>query len=129
MLKQRRDEYKVAAVQVKRTGDVQQAISFMKIGKQFDLVIKAVEEDQEVDLSNMPGPPVIAQPGSSGTNHEITAEEHKEIPAAPREEVEVQNNEEETEIKLIDPDNFLDGLIQRMNVYKQQEKNAQDEGK
>lgn len=127
MLKQRRDEYRIAAVKVKKTGDVQQAVALMKIGKQFDLVIKAVEDGQNVDLSNIPGPPVISEAGTSRTI--------PEPPPPQREENEVQNApdeepvaEPEPEPGLINPENFLDGLIQRLDVYKKQEENAKAEG-
>lgn len=63
ILTQRRDEYKLAAVKLKRSGDVPTAITYMKIAKQFDGVIKAVENGEQVDLRQMPGSPTVDGPG------------------------------------------------------------------
>ncbi|KAG5864749.1 hypothetical protein JTB14_022624 [Gonioctena quinquepunctata] len=57
MLRERQKEYKIAALKAKKAGDAKTAIEFVKIAKQFDAVIEAVQNGQEVDLSQMPGPP------------------------------------------------------------------------
>lgn len=53
----RQQEYKAAALQSKRSGDTAMALQFLKVVKQFDVVIKMCEDGQEVDLSDMPPPP------------------------------------------------------------------------
>ncbi|XP_013118274.1 coiled-coil and C2 domain-containing protein 1-like isoform X2 [Stomoxys calcitrans] len=53
----RQQEYKAAALQSKRSGDTAMALQFLKVVKQFDIVIKMCEDGQEVDLSDMPPPP------------------------------------------------------------------------
>lgn len=53
----RQKEYKIAALQAKKSGDTETALGFIKIAKIFDQVIQAVKEGQAVDLSDMPGPP------------------------------------------------------------------------
>lgn len=53
----RQKEYKIAALQAKKSGDTETALGFIKIAKIFDQVIQAVKDGQAVDLSDMPGSP------------------------------------------------------------------------
>lgn len=62
MLNGRKNEYKMAALAAKKSGDQATAITYIKVSKQFDAVIAAVEAGQPVDLSGMPGPPSTSQP-------------------------------------------------------------------
>lgn len=119
----RKDEYKLAALKAKKSGDTQMAIKFMKIGKQFDLVIKAIEEGKEVDLSNMPGSPEEVTPGTSGVKIEQN-EVQKQSDDSPQ----VEEETSQEEVQLINPPTLLEGLQQRMDVYKQQVEKAQQEG-
>lgn len=57
MLNKRRDEYKMAALKAKKLNDKTTAINYIKVAKQFEAVISAVESGQPLDLSLMPGPP------------------------------------------------------------------------
>lgn len=121
ILTQRRDEYKLAAVKLKRSGDIPTAVTYMKIAKQFDVVIKAVENCEEVDLSQMPGPPTF----------EVKPED---VAGAGKQENEVQNTveggeaEEEVEEELITAGSVGEALEQRLQVYKKQEETAKAEG-
>ncbi|XP_064548608.1 coiled-coil and C2 domain-containing protein 1-like isoform X1 [Drosophila montana] len=56
-MRSRQNEYKAAAVQAKRSGDTAAALQFLRVVKQFDVVVKMCEDGQEVDLSDMPPPP------------------------------------------------------------------------
>ncbi|KAH8279885.1 hypothetical protein KR054_009470 [Drosophila jambulina] len=56
-MRSRQNEYKAAALQSKRGGDTATALQFLKVVKQFDVVVKMCEDGQEVDLSDMPPPP------------------------------------------------------------------------
>ncbi|KAH8412356.1 hypothetical protein KR009_001461 [Drosophila setifemur] len=56
-MRTRQNEYKAAALQSKRSGDTATALQFLKVVKQFDVVVKMCEDGQEVDLSDMPPPP------------------------------------------------------------------------
>lgn len=125
LLNDRKNEYKSAALKAKKTGDTQTAIKYMKVGKQFEMVIKAIEEGKDVDLSSMPGPPEEIQPGTSGVSESKVEENEVQkgddpapAPTPPPEE----------EVKLINPPTLLEGLIQRMEVYKSQLEKAQQEG-
>lgn len=53
----RQREYKLAALTAKKSGNLEQALGFVKISKIFDTVIKAAQDGQPVDLSDMPPPP------------------------------------------------------------------------
>lgn len=53
----RQKEYKSAALASKKSGDIESAKSYMKIAKMFDVVIKASEDGQDIDLNEMPPPP------------------------------------------------------------------------
>ncbi|XP_030852096.1 coiled-coil and C2 domain-containing protein 1-like isoform X3 [Strongylocentrotus purpuratus] len=57
LLSVKRDQYKMAALLAKRSGDIKTAAEHLKVAKQFDAVINALEAGQQVDLSGMPGPP------------------------------------------------------------------------
>ncbi|KAK3612667.1 hypothetical protein CHS0354_042193 [Potamilus streckersoni] len=57
MLCERRDQYKHAALEAKRNGDINTATKYVRTAKQFDAVIGALEEGKPVDLSKMPPPP------------------------------------------------------------------------
>lgn len=56
-LNERKNEYKTAALAAKKNGDTATALKLVRIIKQFDVVIKAVEDGQEVDLNEMPPHP------------------------------------------------------------------------
>lgn len=124
MLTNRMNEYKKAALSAKKNGEMQKAIQFMKVGKQFQIVINAVAENQDVDLSAMPGPPdssseVVTNIPDPGPSHEQNSQKEENV---------TQTQEDSPEEELINPANLLDGLTQRMGVYKKQEENAKTEG-
>lgn len=60
-LNARKEEYKVAAVSFKKTGDKENALKLVKILKLMDMAIAAVKEGQEIDLSEMPPPPEVCK--------------------------------------------------------------------
>ncbi|GIX70821.1 coiled-coil and C2 domain-containing protein 1-like [Caerostris extrusa] len=53
----RRDQYKVASLQAKREGNKELALNYLRTVKTFNSVIEAMENNQPVDLSNVPPPP------------------------------------------------------------------------
>ncbi|KAI0228023.1 Coiled-coil and C2 domain-containing protein 1-like [Lamellibrachia satsuma] len=57
MLVTRHEQYKAAAMQAKTAGDLKTATKYLGVSKQFQKVIQAMDEDQPVDLSAIPGPP------------------------------------------------------------------------
>lgn len=87
LLLARQREYKAAALSAKKSGDMEKALGFVKISKMFDAVIKAAQDGQPVDLSDMPPSP-----------SEMEAQMEKLTPAQPqprREESQTQNTTED----------------------------------
>lgn len=85
LLLARQREYKVAALSAKKSGDTEKALGFVKIAKMFDAVIKAAQDGQPVDLSDMPPPP-----------HELQIPMAQQKPAEPaKEESQTQHSAED----------------------------------
>ncbi|XP_046857757.1 uncharacterized protein LOC124451170 [Xenia sp. Carnegie-2017] len=60
----KRDQYKLAARNCNRSGDKENAKKYLIISKDFDVVIQAVKDGKDVDLTQCPPPP----PGFPGFN-------------------------------------------------------------
>ncbi|KAJ8920967.1 hypothetical protein NQ315_015761 [Exocentrus adspersus] len=123
VLTERQKEYKMAALKRKKSGDSETAIKFVKIAKQFDAVIAAVQSGQAVDLSKMPGPPdeAASPPEPKVEENETQKNTIPEIPVP----VEAANLPEET---LITASTVLEALEQRLAVYKEHEAQAKEQG-
>ncbi|XP_026844837.1 coiled-coil and C2 domain-containing protein 1-like isoform X2 [Drosophila persimilis] len=85
-MRSRQSEYKAAALQYKRSGDTANALQFLKVVKQFDVVVKMCEDGQEVDLSDMPPPPsefleFLAKMKGEAAPEVVTAPEPTPAPA------------------------------------------------
>lgn len=114
LLNQRKDEYKSAAIVAKKSGDTETALNYVKIVKQFEMVVKAVESGQEVDLSGMPGPPGPVD--SKTEENSIQSQEN------------IQNENNAPEVVLITANSVSEALEQRLTIYKQQEEAAKEQG-
>ncbi|KAL1457832.1 hypothetical protein WDU94_008023 [Cyamophila willieti] len=78
LLVQRQGEYKRAALEAKKSGDSQSALTMISIFKQFDAVINLAKSGQAIDLSDMPPPPSELSkmmPGAPSTA--VTHDEHQ----------------------------------------------------
>ncbi|XP_069677643.1 coiled-coil and C2 domain-containing protein 1-like isoform X2 [Periplaneta americana] len=139
LLKERQNQYKTAALQAKRTGDNNLAIQYVRVAKQFDLVIGALEEGQPVDLSAMPPPPsefTASVPTSSRGQKEENEKQRatEERPAVPSEEPapsdEAPNDEAPADIYGAPPApaSVMEALEQRLDKYRSVEQAARDEG-
>ncbi|KAL4236983.1 Coiled-coil and C2 domain-containing protein 1A [Mactra antiquata] len=138
MLSERRDQYKKAALAAKHKGDMDTARNLVKISKQFDNVIHALEAGQPVDLSQMPPPPsesgsrthvqAVAGPSKPKTEQESVQRGNDappvvNVPAAPSEE------EERSIFQAPEPPKTaLEALHQRLDKYKNAEQQAKEEG-
>lgn len=119
LLNDRKMRYKMAALNSKKSGDTETAMKYIKIAKQFDTVIAAVEAGQPVDLSGMPGPP-----GDGIEQNEVQQNSSVDPPAEedkPQEPVQTP--------ALITASSVLEALEQRLSVFKEQENKAKQEGK
>ena len=115
VLNTRRDEYKISALRAKKEGNTEVALKFVKILKQFEAVIEAVESGQTVDLTNMPGPPPPVQPkieDESTQNSENIEQNPSEVP----------------DDSLIKAGSLIEDLQQRLDLYKKQEETATEQG-
>lgn len=130
----RRDQYKMAALTAKKNGEMENAIKFVKISKQFDAVIEAQEKGQAIDLSKMPQAPpgfanktvpsiIPSRDAPAIPSRSVTtpiAEETPELtPAAPT----MDNVPDEPEDPNIfgappPPTTVLEALNQRLDKYK-----------
>lgn len=121
MLVERQKEYKIAALKAKKSGDTTTAVKYVKISKQFDLVMEAVQNGEPVDLSQMPGPPEEAAVNSGIEENETQKAPLPEI-TVPEEALNLP------EPTLITASTILEALEQRLGVYKEHEAKAKEEG-
>lgn len=56
-MKDRQQQYKMAAIAWKRASNMKEALQCLNIAKHFDIVIAAVNAGETVDLSDMPASP------------------------------------------------------------------------
>nr|XP_029719583.1 LOW QUALITY PROTEIN: coiled-coil and C2 domain-containing protein 1-like [Aedes albopictus] len=140
LLNNRKLQYKTAALEAKKVGNTDKAIQYIKIIKQFDSVISALENGQEVDLSKMPPPPGELEKSPIATpppvpprakKEENHTQKHAEVPAISTpltQEDPEQPPEEEQEEVLIQATTIAEALQQRLEKYQSVEKAAKDEG-
>ncbi|XP_059170494.1 coiled-coil and C2 domain-containing protein 1-like [Physella acuta] len=134
MLEARRDEYKKAALLAKQSGDMAKAGNYVKISKQFDSVIKAVEEGKAVDLSKMPQSP----PEISGASVQVTARPETVTPTQRSVQLEagaepelptISAEQEKAIFNAPDaPKTVMEALTQRLEKYKSSETAAKNDG-
>ncbi|XP_055598527.1 coiled-coil and C2 domain-containing protein 1-like isoform X1 [Uranotaenia lowii] len=135
MLNERKAQYKQAAIEAKKSGNNEKAIQFIKIVKQFENVIQALESGQEVDLSKMPPPPSNVDQKSTGPpvpprpSKEINEiQKQAEVPSPSLTISQQDEAEPEPEEELIQASTVLEALEQRLEKFKSVEKAAKDEG-
>ncbi|XP_071485930.1 coiled-coil and C2 domain-containing protein 1-like [Diadema antillarum] len=129
MLCVRRDQYKMAAVLAKRANDMATAAEYLKISKQFEAVIGAVEAGEEVDLSDMPPPPPSAPKTNASAPAPGQAPPSQAPVAAPRPPAEGGGGGGGG---YAQPKTDLEAMLQRRERYSsmaQQAKEAQNDSK
>ncbi|XP_029396249.1 coiled-coil and C2 domain-containing protein 1B [Mus pahari] len=117
LLLARQREYKTAALDAKRAGDLDRARELMRIGKRFGTVLEALEKGQPVDLSGMPPAPEDlkalpqaskASPTTQGLSPVVEQMQPvmaSDLPATP--------------VSPAEPKTVLDALQQRLNRYRE----------
>ncbi|XP_064604188.1 coiled-coil and C2 domain-containing protein 1-like isoform X2 [Liolophura sinensis] len=153
MLCTRRDQYKQAALEAKKQGDMARAKENVKISKQFDTVIGALKEGKAIDLSKMPPPPPgvgqnaaprlpppsrpAPQPLSVNppevrverASHQATGATGGEAEPIPEYLPQPSAEEEKQLFKAPDaPSSVIEALNQRLEKYKSAEEQAKAEG-
>jgi len=126
-LKQRRADYKAAALESKREGDLPRAGQFFKYMKEFDAVIAALESGQEIDLTHMPPlPKDLPRPEEAAAAAAAAAASEPAPPEGPpptqQELAEMYGAPSEA------PTSILEALVQRSEKYKQVADQAKAEG-
>lgn len=115
MLLGRQKEYKIAALQAKKSGNTENALQYVKVAKAFDHVIEAVKRGEAVDLSDMPPPPGELDLGSMVQRNETQKQAAEEPPA------------DLPEPQLKAAETVEEALQQRLDVYKSYEQKAKEE--
>ncbi|XP_059996058.1 coiled-coil and C2 domain-containing protein 1B isoform X2 [Lagenorhynchus albirostris] len=126
LLLARQREYKVAALNAKRAGDLDRARELMRIGKRFGAVLEALEKGQPVDLSAMPPAPEDLKPLPQASKASTApAEVH---PAVERVQPVMAPDIPATPVAPAEPQTVLDALQQRLNKYREAGTQARGSG-
>ncbi|KAK0181435.1 hypothetical protein PV327_003723 [Microctonus hyperodae] len=123
LLKKRQHEYKTAALAWKKCGNVTEAVNLLKIAKQFDVVIAALNSGEPVDLSDMPPAPQLPQAVAS---NDVPAQESKE--ESEIQESTVEDSEPAPPAPVTGSDNIAAALKERLEVYQRTKVTAEEEG-
>uniref|UniRef100_A0A8C9YTM3 Coiled-coil and C2 domain-containing protein 1B n=1 Tax=Sander lucioperca TaxID=283035 RepID=A0A8C9YTM3_SANLU len=114
----RQREYKMAAINAKQSGDIDQAKQHYFTAKKLDMLVEAVDRDEPVDLSSLPPPPGqskhCAPPPPQSSSKPA-------VPAAPA----------PTQVATVDlpaPSSLAEALQQRMDIYKSAAEGAKSKG-
>lgn len=117
LLLARQREYKVAALNAKRAGDLDRARELMRIGKRFGTVLEALEKGQPVDLSGMPPAPddlkALPQASEAPTATRVLS------PAVEQVQKVMASDLPATPVAPAEPKTVLDALQQRLNRYRE----------
>ncbi|XP_031368889.1 coiled-coil and C2 domain-containing protein 1-like isoform X2 [Apis dorsata] len=122
LLKDRQQEYKIAAIAWKRAGNMKEALQLLNIAKHFDIVISAVNKGETVDLSDMPLSPnipdstIIISSDEKSEKIENERQEKSSIDIIP------------VEMKSSSPENLENALIERLEACKKMKATAESEG-
>uniref|UniRef100_A0A9L0JGQ1 Coiled-coil and C2 domain-containing protein 1B n=1 Tax=Equus asinus TaxID=9793 RepID=A0A9L0JGQ1_EQUAS len=117
LLLARQREYKTAALNAKRAGDLDRARELMRTGKKFGAVLEALEKGQPVDLSAMPPAPedlkLLPQASKAPTAPSVVS------PAVERVQPLMAPDTPATPAAPTEPQTVLDALQQRLNKYRE----------
>uniref|UniRef100_A0A3Q3XRF7 Coiled-coil and C2 domain-containing protein 1B n=1 Tax=Mola mola TaxID=94237 RepID=A0A3Q3XRF7_MOLML len=108
----RQREYKLAAIQAKQSGDIDQAKQHYLTAKKLDSLVEALDRDKQMDLSSLPPPP--GQVDNKNVPYQIkklkcvyVRVSGKDLPA---------------------PSSLAEALQQRMDIYKSAAEGAKSKG-
>ncbi|XP_026353891.3 coiled-coil and C2 domain-containing protein 1B isoform X3 [Ursus arctos] len=126
LLLARQREYKLAALNAKRAGDLDRARELMRIGKRFGAVLEALEKGQPVDLSAMPPAPEDLKPLPHASKA-LTAPSVVP-PAVERVQPVMASDTPAAPVVPAEPQTVLDALQQRLNKYREAGTQARGSG-
>ncbi len=134
LLVERKQQYQSAMTQAKKQGNMARQKEYGRMAIQFGRVLKALEDGQEVDVSQMPGPP----PGYK-SSYNVDLSKFAVAATPPQQQVKretpvgssappPQPEGEEVNPDIPIPKTALEALEQRLAKYREGEKSAQDKG-
>ncbi|XP_040087077.1 coiled-coil and C2 domain-containing protein 1B isoform X2 [Oryx dammah] len=126
LLLARQREYKVAALNAKRAGDLDRARELMRVGKRFAAVLEALEKGQPVDLSAMPPSPEDLKPLPQASQAPTAASDTP--PAVERMHPVMASDIPAAPVAPAEPQTVLDALQQRLNKYREAGTQARGSG-
>ncbi|XP_012577692.1 PREDICTED: coiled-coil and C2 domain-containing protein 1B isoform X2 [Condylura cristata] len=126
LLLTRQREYKVAALNAKRAGDLDRARELMRIGKRFGAVLEALEKGQPVDLSAMPPTPAELQHLPQASKDPI--EPSVMPPAVEQAQLVKSPDSAAATVTPAEPQTVLEALQQRLNKYREAGTQARSSG-
>ncbi|CAK1549613.1 unnamed protein product [Leptosia nina] len=116
MILRRKEEFKAAALASKHAGDKTMALEYLKVVKQFDIVVDAYKSGQEMDLNELPTTEAIA----AMVKGQRTEEQTQSSEAVPEPVPQPQG--------LITASTVDEALKQRLAAFQEQESKAKEEG-
>lgn len=132
LLSERKQQYQSAMTQAKKQGNVAKQKEYGRMAVQFGRVIKAVDEGQDIDLTQMPGPPPgykssynvdVSKFSAPAQPQQVTREAPAGSGAPPP-----QPEGEEINPDIPTPKTAMEALEQRLAKYREGEKSAQEKG-
>ncbi|XP_071359891.1 coiled-coil and C2 domain-containing protein 1A [Trachinotus anak] len=119
----RQREYKLAAINAKQSGDIDQAKQHYLTAKKLDMLVEALDGGKPVDLSSLPPPPgdVVAENCAPPPLQSSSKPAAPAAPAAPA----------PTQMATADlpaPSSLAEALQQRMDIYKSAAEGAKTKG-
>ena len=128
VLLERKDQYMKAMHTAKSKGDEAGRKRYGLVAVQFERAIKSLDQDQPLNLTGIPPPP----PGFQ-SKYNIDLSQYKSIPpttASPQSSIRSQQGEGkgEADPSVPLPKTPLEALQQRLDKYKEGQKNAQEKG-
>ncbi|KAM8838486.1 coiled-coil and C2 domain-containing protein 1B [Synchiropus picturatus] len=117
MLQERQSAYKMAALEAKRQGDIEQAKLHLRTSKWFASTIEALETGEDVDLSTLPPPPSAVK--DLVPVKDVSAESSSQV---------VQSAPTPAASGPAAPQSVLEALEQRQDKYRETSAQAKAKG-
>lgn len=130
LLSKRQQEYKNAALAWKKAGNMEEAMRHVKVAKQFDIVIAAINAGEAIDLSDMPPTPTGPSVSASVSPASPSCVEREEVEVQRRAEPDTpapMKNDRATEQRY-GMEDIEGALKERLDVYKRTKEIAENEG-
>lgn len=128
MLLQRQQQYKLAAVEAKRSGNMEAALGYVKVVKQFDVAVETIKSGTPFDLSSIPSyPPTALRTESQTASSAQTPKQENEKQTSVETPSTVVKEESDGPKVIAEPKTVLEALEQRLAKYKEMQAAAKEE--